>query len=102
MSKIVERVVVVRFNEHTESHHLLPSRQSAYSINGSTETAVIAVHDFIVRAFDSGEVCALVLNDLSSAFDMVDRDTLFRVLTHRLGVNGPALAWFNSYLTGQT
>jgi hypothetical protein len=97
VSKIVERVVVARFSEHTELLHLLPSRQSAYRVNHSTETAVIAVHDFIVRAIDSGEVCALVLLDLSSAFDTVDHETLLRVLTHRFGVNGPALAWFGSY-----
>ena len=55
-----------------------------------------------MRAIDSGEVCALVLLDLSSAFDMVDHDTLLRMLTHRFGVNGPALTWFSSYLSGRT
>ena len=55
-----------------------------------------------MRAIDSGEVCALVLLDLSSAFDTVDHDTLLRVLTHRFGVNGPALTWFSSYLSGRT
>jgi len=88
MSKIVERVVVARFNEYTESHmHLLPSRQSAYRVNHSKETTVIAVHDLIVRAIDFVEVfalvCALVLLDLSSAFDTVDQDTLLCVLTHQ-------------------
>jgi len=94
--------VVTTFNEHTEKNHLLPSRQSAYRVNHSTETAVMAIYDFIVRAIDSGEVCAIVLLDLSSAFDTVDHDTLLRVLTHRFGVTGPALIWFSSYLTGRT
>ena len=89
VSKIVERVVVARFNEHTQLHHLMPSRQSAYRANHSTETAVIAVHDSIVRAtIDSGEVCGLVLLDLSSAFDTMDHDALLSVLTlwcRRLG-----------------
>ena len=102
MSKIVERVVVARFSEHTESQHLLPSHQSAYRVNHSTETAVIAIHDSIVRAIDSGEVCALVLLDLSSAFDTVDHETLLRVLTHRFGVTGLALTWFSSYLSGRS
>ena len=48
------------------------------------------------------EVCALVLLDLSSAFDTVDHDTLLRELTHLFGVNGRALTWFSSYFTGRT
>jgi hypothetical protein len=51
-----------------------------------------------VRAIDSGEVCALVLLDLSYA----DHKTLLRVLTQRFGINDLALAWFSSYLTGRT
>ena len=70
---------------------LLPSRQSAYRVNHSTKTAVTAVHDEIVRAIDSGEVCALVLLDLSVAFDTVDHETLQRVLTQRFGISDLAL-----------
>ena len=102
VSKIVERVVVSRFGEHVETQHLLPDRQSAYKATYSTETAVIAVHDSIVRTIDSGDVCALVLLDLSSAFDTVDHETLMRVLQQRFGVEGPALTWFGSYLSDRT
>jgi Reverse transcriptase (RNA-dependent DNA polymerase) len=74
VSKIVERVAVARFTELNKSRHLLPSRQSAYRFNYSTETVVVAVglHDAIIREVDSGEVSALVLLDLSSVFDAVD------------------------------
>ena len=75
---MVERVVVSRFDEHVETQHLLPDRQSAYRATYSTETAVFAVHDSIVRAIDSGDVCALMLLDLTSAFDTVDHETLMR------------------------
>ena len=60
------------------------------------------MHDAIVRAIDSGEVCALVLLDLSSAFDTVDHDTLLHVMNQRFGVDGPALRWFVSYLADRT
>ena len=102
VSKVIERVVTARFTEHAESQQLLPRCQSAYRSNHSTETAVTAVHDEIVRAIDSGNVCALVLLDLSSAFDTVDHDTLIRVLNRRFGVEGLALEWFKSYLNGRT
>ena len=63
---------------HFKSQQLLPSRQSAYRARHSTDTAIIAVHDEIVKAIDVGEVCALVLLDLSAAFDTVDHQTLDR------------------------
>ena len=61
---------------------LLPSRQSAYRAQHSTETAIIAVRDEIISAIDSGKVCALVLLDLSSAFDTVDHGILPVSYTH--------------------
>ena len=54
------------------------------------------------RAIDSGKVCALVLLDLSSAFDTVDHDTLLHIMNQRFGVDGLALAWFGSCLADRT
>jgi len=59
LSKVVERAAAARLSVHFESQQLLPSRQSAYRARHSTETAIIAVHDEIVKAIDAGEVCAL-------------------------------------------
>jgi len=51
ISKVVERVVAaIVLSAHFESQDLLPSRQSAYRANHSTETAITAVYDEIVRA----------------------------------------------------
>ena len=102
VSKTVERVIAACFSEHVEENNLLPSRQSAYRPYHSTETAVMAVHDEIVRKIDNGQVCALVLLDLSAAFDTVDHDTLRQVLSRRFGVQGSMMAWFDSYLTNRT
>lgn len=102
ISKIVERVIAARFAEHVEAEHLLPSHQSAYRAHHSTETAVIAVHDELVRNIDSGGVSVLVLLDLSAAFDTVDHDILLELLGQRFGVEGAALDWFDSYLTDRT
>lgn len=102
ISKVVERVVADRFTEHVESQDLLPSRQSAYRAKHSTETAIAAVYDEIVRAVDSGHMCVLVLLDLSSAFDTVDHDTLLQVLNRRFGIDGLALDWCRDYLSDRT
>ena len=40
LSKTVERVVAIRFVEHSELHKLMPCHQSAYRSFHSTETAV--------------------------------------------------------------
>ena len=103
LSKTIDRVVAARFNEHVESHNLPPSRQSAYRVHDSTETAVIDVHNRIVRNVDrGGHVSVLVLLDLSSAFDTVYHSILLEVLAKRFGVAGIALDWFRSYLDGRT
>jgi hypothetical protein len=101
ISKIVERAVTTRFSNHVEAEHLLPSRQSAYRVNHSTETATVAVHDELVRIIDSGKASVLELLDLSAAFDTVDHNIL-QVLGRRFGVTGTALKWFVSYLSGRT
>ena len=104
ISKVVERVAADRLSAHFESQDLLPSRQSAYRANHSTETAITAVYDEIVGAVDSGDMCALELLDLSSAFDTVDHETLLTVslLHRRFGISGVALDWCRGYLSDRT
>ena len=48
-----------------------------------TETAVLAVHNSIVRTMDSGKLCDLMLLDLSAAFDTVDHP--IRLLVRKFG-----------------
>jgi len=83
-SKFVERVVATRFTAHAERCRLFPSNQSAYCWHHNMETAVVSVMNDIIRAIDRGEVIALVLLDLSAAFDTVEHCTLLDVLHRRL------------------
>ena len=56
---------------------LLPLRQSANRAHLFTKTAVTDVHNRLVRNVDrGGNVSALVLLDMSSAFDTVDHAIL--------------------------
>jgi len=96
ISKLVERVVASRFVAHAEYNKLFPSRQSAYRRHHSTETAVVSLTNDIILAIDSGKVAALVLLDLSAAFDTVDHTTLLEVLRRRFVLDGTPLAWFES------
>jgi hypothetical protein len=85
-----------------EDNKLFPDNQSAYRRFHSTETAVVLVFNDLVRAIDNGKVSALVLLDMSAAFDTVDHDVLLTVLNRRFALDDTALSWFRSYLTNRT
>jgi len=86
----------------SELYQLLPRYQSAYRLHHSTETALIRVVNDILRSVDSGNVCALVLLDLSAAFDTVDHGLLLNIVSSRFGFGRPVHQWLQSYLTGRT
>jgi len=65
---------------HSENNNLFPASQSAYRQFHSTETAVCIVHNDLVRSIDRGRVTALVMLDLSAAFDTVDHEVLLEIL----------------------
>ena len=102
LSKILERVVARLFMDHADQNGLLPARQSAYRKFHSTESAVLVVHNDIVCAIDQGHVVALVLLDLSSAFDTVDHPTMLSLLHDRFAVSDEPLSRFHSYLSNRT
>lgn len=102
VSKLLERLINKRLTDFMDKHMLLPKTQSAYREHHSTETALVRVHNDIVRAIDQGDICALVLLDLSAAFDTVDHSILLDVFRMRFGVVDGALNWFESYLSGRT
>ena len=102
ISKLIERVVVRRFTAHVSDFDLFPVQQSAYRSFHSTETAVLSVHNDLVRSADNNQVSLLVLLDLSAAFDTVDHSILLSVLSNRFCVDGTALDWFRSYLHERT
>ena len=67
----------------------------------TTETAVIAVHNNIVRNVDcTGEVSVLL--NLSAAFDTMDHKILLDILEYRFGITGLVLKWYQFYFTDRT
>lgn len=102
LSKLLERLVARRLLVYLQSNKLLPSLQSGFRPGHSTETAAIQVLSDILEAVDRGDFAALVLLDLSAAFDTVDHAILLERLRRSFGINDVTHDWFRSYLTGRT
>ena len=99
ISKILEKVVANRLASHININGLTNASQSAYKQFHSTETALLKVHNDINLNIDNGKVTALILLDLSAAFDTIGHDILITRLSTWYGISGTALSWFTSYLT---
>ena len=59
------------------------------------------VYNDVLLQLDRGRNVALVMLDLSAAFDTVDHTLLITRLGDRYGIRGEALHWFVSYLSGR-
>jgi hypothetical protein len=99
VSKLIEKAVDVQMVDYMNDNNLYEVMQSAYKQFHSTETALLRIHSDIMCAVDNGNAVALVLLDLSAAFDTVDHAILLSRLSDYLGIQGKALAWFESYLS---
>jgi len=71
-------------------------------VNHSTETAVLHVLSKILTAADRGDFSALILLNLSAAFDTVDHEVQLKRLDISYGVTRCALKCFQLYRCGQT
>jgi hypothetical protein len=102
LSKLLERLVALQLRDYLTSADLLPSLQSGFRPGHSTETAVLRVLSDILQAVDRGDSAALVLLDLSAAFDTVDHEILLQRLRTTFGIHDTVHQWFQSYLHGRT
>jgi exonuclease III len=102
ISKILERIIHTRLSAHVQSSSLLTPFQSAYRHLHSTETALLRIQNDLLNAFDQQKVSALVLLDLSAAFDTIDHQILLTRLSSFYGITGSALKLLSSYLLNRT
>uniref|UniRef100_A0A3B3B5V6 Reverse transcriptase domain-containing protein n=1 Tax=Oryzias melastigma TaxID=30732 RepID=A0A3B3B5V6_ORYME len=98
LSKIIEKAVFHQLNEFLINNNCYDVFQSGFRQNHSTETALTKVTNDIRLNTDSGNMSVLVLLDLSAAFDTVDHAILLRRLENWVGLTGPVLNWFKTYL----
>ena len=101
IAKLIERVVHIRLNNHMIANNLNIPYQLAYKKFHSTETLLIRIVNDVLIACDEKKATVLMMLDLSAAFDTVDHNRLLDILQREIGIEGTALNWFRSYLSGR-
>ena len=98
ISKICERVVLNQLTDYLVLHKRLSKHQSGNKKFHSTETLNIFITDAILESMDNKHLTALLLLDLSKAFDSIEHCILLQKL-RLIGVSKSTLEWFKSYLS---
>ena len=86
---------------HLNIFSALSPFQSAYRKFHSVETAPIQIKNDLLLSMEKHHVTALVLLDLSAAFDTIDHNILLTRLSSTFGICGPALDVLTSYFTNR-
>ncbi len=93
-----ERAALHQLTSYLTTNHRLSAHQSGNKTWHSTETSLIHSTDSILKAIDQKNVTAVILLDMSKAFDSINHNILLAKLKD-VGVSSTCLAWFESYLT---
>jgi exonuclease III len=99
-SKILEAVVRKQVSKFFETNDLLPKQQHGFRPGRSTTTALISLQEKLIKSYDQGESTAMLLWDLSAAFDTLDHDIFLEKLKI-YGFDQTSRNWFQSFLTGR-
>ena len=102
LSKIIEKCVNRQLVAFVNSQNLFAELQSGYRKTHSCETAITKIHNDILMMIDKKNNVLLLLLDLSAAFDTICHKLLLKKLKNMYGIDGNALEWIKSYLTGRS
>ena len=80
LSKVLEKSACLQLQQYLDENNLYPEYQSAYRKGHSCETALLKIVNDIQKDVQNRKMVALVMLDLSSAFDTIDKDMLLEKL----------------------
>ena len=80
ISKVLERAIFEQMIQYLEGNNLLHPSHHGFRSHHSTVTALIEMYDQWVEGFENGMLSAVVMLDLSAAFDVVDHSILIQKL----------------------
>ena len=99
-AKVCEKIFLEQFSKYLIINNRLSPQQSGNKKSHSTETLDIYITDCMLDAMDKKKISALILLDLSKAFDSINHDKLLHKLSS-VGASAAVVNWFKSYLTGR-
>ena len=91
----------MQVKSHLDENNLGNDFQAAYKSGHSTETALLCIKNDIHIALSKGMPTALVLLDLSAAFDPINHSILLECVSSWFGFADTVVSWFGSYLSGR-
>ena len=101
VSKLIEKWVESQFSKYLNEYNLLHQSQSGFRSKHSTESAIVRMIDFWLKAVNDGKLTGCVMVDFRKAFDLV----YHKILLNKLKCNkcdANCLSWFESYLSIRT
>ena len=100
-SKILERAIFLQLVGYLENSNLLHPSHHGFRSKHNTSTALLQMIDVWLEALEDEEISAVVMLDMSAAFDVVDHGILLAKLK-LFGLDNDAVSWFHSYLSCRT
>ena len=97
LSKLREKVAYDQIAAHLQFNNLYAKFQSGYTKKHSCETAMFKVVGDIQTNTSLMRNIALILLDLSSAFDTLDHNILLERLFQNYAITDDCLQWIQSY-----
>lgn len=100
LAKVAERAILNRFSEFLESNNILTNKQFGFCKSSNTTAACVSLTNFISSNLDKKHFVSGIFLDIRKAFDTVDHEILI-VKLQKLGLTGPQLELFKSYLVNR-
>ena len=95
-----EKIILNQFNTFLLDNKRLTSHQGGNRKAHYTETISIQLTDSVLEAMDKKQITAVILQDLSKAFDSIDHARLLHKLSN-VGSSPSTVNWFKSYLSSR-
>ena len=102
LSKVLEKAAFSKIISHVHKNGLYNINQSNYTQNHSCATALLYIINSIQQSIHNDNLTAVLMLDLSAAFDTIDHNCLFYKLRNYFGITGNPLKWLTSYLTNRS
>lgn len=100
ISRIQEGTMKVRLDKHLEEIKFHHNAQYGFRSDRDIQCAIFDLTAKIQTAIDRNNYASVVFIDLKKAFDTVDHSILLFKMG-KIGIEGPTLSWFKSYLEGR-